>query len=183
MTFEEFVVFQEDLFKQSKEMASTKGKEYANGEDRFGNFKRLSAELGISPATVGWIYLTKHLDSIKCRIRTGETYSNEAFLGRVVDAITYLTLIAGMIEEELIETDKASQKLTENDSLNSTIYSYLATRCQYRKGLIQCLLNLGHSGEHSMRDNFVVEAPQCDFKTPLNNQCSRELGHEGHHHL
>jgi hypothetical protein len=99
MTHTEFDLFQVDLIKEVFQMNNTKGKEYSNGVDRFGNFNRLSLALGIPNITVGWIYLAKHLDSIASFVRNQEVYSTESIRGRIVDAITYLTLIAGMVEE------------------------------------------------------------------------------------
>lgn len=99
MTFPEFDEFQKHLMQQVEEMRTTKGKEYANSEDRFANFKRLASELGMSPEQVLWVYLTKHLDAIRSYIRTQQTHSTEPIQGRIVDAITYLTLLAGIIFE------------------------------------------------------------------------------------
>jgi hypothetical protein len=39
------------------------------------------------------------LDGIASFMKTHQTFSNEGVRGRIVDAITYLTLIGGMIEE------------------------------------------------------------------------------------
>lgn len=99
MTFEQFDNFQAELLAEVVEMKNTKGKEYANSESRFANFDRLSKELVLTNTQIAWVYVTKHLDAIKSRIRTQETYSTEPIRGRIVDAITYLTLIAGMIQE------------------------------------------------------------------------------------
>jgi hypothetical protein len=99
MTFEQFDNFQDGLLAEVVSMKNTKGREYANSESRFANFDRLSVELGLTNIQIGWVYLAKHLDAIRSRIRTGQTFSTEPIHGRIVDAITYLTLIAGMIEE------------------------------------------------------------------------------------
>lgn len=105
MTHPEFNDYQLKLIEEVIGMKDTKGREYANGEDRFGNFNRLSVQLNLSNIQVGWVYLTKHLDSIASYCRTGQTFSNEGIRGRIVDAITYLTLIGGMIEEGLEKED------------------------------------------------------------------------------
>lgn len=99
MTFEEFDTFQLELIKEVLHMKDTKGKEYANSEDRFANFRRLSAELGITDYQIGWVYCKKHLDSIAQFLRTGQTHSTETIRSRFVDAITYMCLIAGMVQE------------------------------------------------------------------------------------
>jgi hypothetical protein len=99
MTFEEFDKFQDDLIKECVKMKDTKGKEYGNSADRFGNFRRLSKSLSIPDYQIGYIYLAKHLDSIASYIKTGKEFSNESFRSRIIDSIVYLTLIAGMVEE------------------------------------------------------------------------------------
>jgi len=98
MTFEQFDNYQLDLLTQVKKMKDTKGKEYAHYIDRFANFNRLADRLSQSNLLIAWVYLTKHLDSIESYIKDGKVYSTESIQGRIVDAITYLTLIGGMIE-------------------------------------------------------------------------------------
>ena len=100
MTFPEFDTFQEKLLAEVVGLKDTKGIEYANSESRFANFTRLSERLNIKPTAVALVYLTKHMDAIESYISRGRTYSTESIQGRIVDAICYLTLIAGMIEEE-----------------------------------------------------------------------------------
>jgi hypothetical protein len=107
MTFGDFAAYQGWVLERVTGMSDTKGKEYANSEDnRFANFDRLSKEIkeelgyDLPNYVVGYIFFKKHLDSIKSYIKsrgTG-TYS-EPINGRFVDAVTYLTLIGGMIEE------------------------------------------------------------------------------------
>jgi hypothetical protein len=99
MTFEQFDKFQAELLAEVVKMKDTKGREYAHSEDRFANFNRLAEELEMSPEKVLWIYFTKHKDSIVSFLKTRCTFSNESIYGRIVDAITYLTLLAGMIRE------------------------------------------------------------------------------------
>jgi hypothetical protein len=106
MTFEEFRKYQYDLLQKVIEMGETKGKEYANGKERFGNFNRLSEQLVIERESIGWIYLVKHLDAIESFLRSGRTYSTESIESRFIDAITYLTLIAGMIHEQTLPSEK-----------------------------------------------------------------------------
>lgn len=99
MTFEEFDKFQEELLAEVVKMKTTKGREYANGEDRFGNFNRLAARLNTPNYKVGLIYAIKHLDSIEAWMNDPSKPMVEPLHGRFVDLITYLTLIAGMAEE------------------------------------------------------------------------------------
>lgn len=106
MTFEEFDKFQDELWKECVEMRNTKGKEYAHSEDRFANFNRLAEELDVRNILIAWVYTTKHLDSIGSFVKTGKIFSSEGIRGRIVDAIVYLTLIAGMLEEDSREIEK-----------------------------------------------------------------------------
>ena len=100
MTFEQFDEYQKKLIDECIGMRDTKGKEYAHSKDRFANFNRLSEELGLKNYQIGWVYAKKHLDSIASYMKEGKTFSSEEIRGRFVDAIVYLTLIAGMVEEK-----------------------------------------------------------------------------------
>jgi hypothetical protein len=99
MTFEEFDKFQAALFADCRMITETKGREYAHSKERFANFTRIANELEISPEMVAWIYLKKHLDSIISMI-TGEFTGVESRHSRFVDAVTYLSLLEGMLEEK-----------------------------------------------------------------------------------
>ena len=99
MTFEEFDRYQEGLLTEVVGMRDTKGKEYAHSEDRFANFNRLAEGLGLANITIAWVYAKKHVDSVESFVKEGKEFSTEGIRGRLVDLITYLTLIGGMIEE------------------------------------------------------------------------------------
>lgn len=112
MTFDQFQKFQNELFEECKQIAQTKGKEYAHSEDRFANFKRCAEKKKCSPLLVASIYLDKHLDSIDSYVAAGQTFSTETIRSRFVDAITYLSLIAGMVYE--IEKDRKGSIVASN---------------------------------------------------------------------
>lgn len=101
MTFLEFDELSNRLFDEVKQMRDTKGKEYAGTEDRFDNFNRLAKRTGLDRKTIWLVYFTKHMDAIESYIKNGRTFSAEGIHGRIVDAITYLSLLDGMITEEL----------------------------------------------------------------------------------
>jgi hypothetical protein len=105
MTHSEFDDYQNIILRKVVGMRDTKGKEYANSENRFGNFDRVAAELDLTNIQVAWVYTKKHLDGIASFCRTQRELS-EPIEGRIVDAIVYLTLIAGMIEEREAEREK-----------------------------------------------------------------------------
>lgn len=98
MTFEEAEKILFQLCEEEREIARTKGREYTQG-DRLDNFKRIGAELGISPKKVLWVYLKKHLDAIATYIKTDRIFS-EPIQGRILDARVYLCLLRCLIEEE-----------------------------------------------------------------------------------
>jgi hypothetical protein len=99
MTFEAFDKFSDTLLAEVRGMSTTKGREYAGDGDRFDNFNRLAARMSIGREKIWQVYFTKHLDAIESYLVHGYTQSNEPIRGRIVDAITYLTLLAGMLEE------------------------------------------------------------------------------------
>lgn len=111
MTFADFDKYQEELFEHVRTMKLTKGKEYANSENRFANFYRLAESLGLTNIQVGWVYTAKHLDAIAQFCHTQQTHSTEGIEGRIVDAITYLTLIGGMIQEQQSKLNKDDLKV------------------------------------------------------------------------
>lgn len=122
MTHKDFDNFQEKLLAEVTAMGQTKGKEYASETDRFDNFNQDAADNDIDRLKAANIFLNKHMRAIKSYIRKGQTYSNEPIRGRIVDAITYLTLIAGMIEEsELIENKREEVVLENKEHLKCSV--------------------------------------------------------------
>lgn len=99
MTFPEFDKFFDDFIQECRGMRDTKGKEYANGTSRFGNFDRLAKTLEMDRLKIAQVYVQKHLDSLNSYIKTGEVYSQERIRGRIIDIVTYMILMAGMIED------------------------------------------------------------------------------------
>lgn len=122
MTFPDFEELQKELFADIEKMRDTKGKEYANSDDRLANFKRVAAEIGISPLQVGWTYFKKHYDSICSYLKNGQEFSEEGIRGRFIDAINYLTLIYGLIVDENEPDDYTHLDQTVNISPRSYIY-------------------------------------------------------------
>ena len=139
MTFQEFEDYQTLLLSAVKEICNTKGKEYANGEDRFGNFNRLADFLELSNLTIAWIYTIKHIDSLESYIKNERELSEEKIEGRIIDIITYLTLIAGMIKEgNSIKSNKLHEKVhhQKNNSKGSRKFDPSYIQC----GIAGCKL-------------------------------------------
>jgi hypothetical protein len=82
------------------ELTDSKGREYANSSDQLANFKRLATRLGLSPAQVVMVYLTKHLDSIDSWISNPHQDLSEPIDGRIDDAILYLILLKAISHEQ-----------------------------------------------------------------------------------
>jgi hypothetical protein len=144
-----------ELIDEVIRMRDTKGKEYANSEDRFGNFRRLSGELGLKDYQIAYVYLKKHLDSISSYIKNGTEFSTESIRGRFVDAITYLTLITGMIEEskQIQQNIKNMQQIIQTGQVgkgeiqqNNKIYDIQL--CNVNQNGFCCSLKFNHSGVH-----------------------------------
>lgn len=89
----------ESMIVELKDLLFNKGKEYAGDYDALGNFKS-GLDIGITSNQKLWIFLDKHLCSIKSYIKHGQTFSNESIEGRINDAINYLFLLRCLIAEE-----------------------------------------------------------------------------------
>jgi hypothetical protein len=87
----------EKVFECLRALRAAGHAEYAGGENAFGNFVRLSDDLGIPAPTVLMTYLAKHLDGIRSWIR-GYRSQREGVQGRIRDAMLYLALLDGMVE-------------------------------------------------------------------------------------
>lgn len=115
MTHQEFDALLDTIVDKVRQLGTTKGREYAGGEDRFGNFNRLAARMGITREQVWQVYFTKHLDSLETYIREkGAVTATEPIQGRILDAITYLTLLYGMVEETQAPLSAIAASITTN---------------------------------------------------------------------
>tara|TARA_R100001594_G_scaffold148848_1_gene205076 strand:+ start:767 stop:1048 length:282 start_codon:yes stop_codon:yes gene_type:complete len=73
-------------------------KEYARDIDNvFANFERVGKYVGVSKEQVLMVYLLKHVDGIMAYIN-GHKSQREDVTGRITDAIVYLLLLRGMVE-------------------------------------------------------------------------------------
>ena len=83
-----------------KEIHTEGQKEYAMNENNvFANFERISKQTGLDREMILWIYLMKHIDGIASYLK-GHRSQREDVRGRLTDAIVYLCILWGMIEEE-----------------------------------------------------------------------------------
>ena len=159
MNFQEFDKFQEKLLAEVVGMRNTKGKEYAIENDRFANFNEDAQINGVDRLICANIFLNKHLRSIRSYIRNKQTYSNESIRGRFVDAIVYLTLIAGMIEET--ESSLKDKPIDDKSPLRRNASPFPPTLTDKNEGKHQPMeydpsqsppLNCTRTDKHSHRD-------------------------------
>ena len=75
-------------------------KEYAQDEDNvFANFERVAKSIDTDRKKVLMVYLLKHIDGISAYTK-GHHSQREDVTGRITDAMVYLMLLWGMVEEE-----------------------------------------------------------------------------------
>ena len=98
MTRDEFMEMIEEFSKERYAIQTSKGEAYSGKDDALDNFKRNAKNLGVSPLVVWNIYFSKHIDAINSFIR-GEYSDTEPIKGRFMDAINYLELGYGLIED------------------------------------------------------------------------------------
>jgi hypothetical protein len=99
MTQAEMADVMERVFVQCREMRNAGQQEYAHREENaFANFARVGESLGLSQERVLMVYLLKHIDGISSYTQ-GHRSQREDVRGRIHDAITYLCLLYGMIDE------------------------------------------------------------------------------------
>lgn len=88
----------DDFYKSIVDINKKKGNDYAGDEDAFRNFKEVAERSGLTPSQVWSVYFHKHMMAIETFIRDGKVES-EAIEERIKDAILYLFLLHGMIQE------------------------------------------------------------------------------------
>ena len=90
-----------NIIDQVKSTRDQGQKEYAHTDlNVFANFRRTGKQLGISKEKVLMIFLLKHMDGIIAHIN-GHESQREDIRGRIKDAIVYLTLYWGMVEDRM----------------------------------------------------------------------------------
>ena len=97
-------VVQEQL-KRCTDILCVKADEYAADDDRLHNFKAAAGYRGIDPKDALMGMATKHLVSISDMCKTGnqKTYSVSMWNEKITDAMNYMLLLRGLVEEEMEE--------------------------------------------------------------------------------
>jgi hypothetical protein len=116
MSPEQFDSLVEDTFSKLKKLIDVKGGEYAHDSERFENFIRNGKRLDLHRLTIWAVYFNKHVDAINSYIagvQNGKIReSSEPIQGRFEDALVYLLLGLGMLEEDNIITSTNIQDKT-----------------------------------------------------------------------
>lgn len=101
MTREEMAFFLTNhIFPQLNEVREDGQKEYAHDDSNaFANFEREAEKHQVTREKVLLIFLDKHLDGIVAW-SNGHTSQREPIEGRIKDAIMYLCLLWGMVDEQ-----------------------------------------------------------------------------------
>lgn len=87
-----------DHFREICEINEKKGADYASNADALANFKNAGEDLGLTPEQIWAVYAHKHWSAIMNYIKRGKVES-EPIEGRIHDAILYLFLLLGLIED------------------------------------------------------------------------------------
>lgn len=89
--------FSETLFADCLQTLACGQAEYAHrSADAFANFKRLEERMGMTKEQILMVYLEKHMDGIHAFVQ-GHQSQREGVMGRIQDAIVYLSLLGGMV--------------------------------------------------------------------------------------
>lgn len=99
MTRAEMAAVMDRVFDECRALRDAGQQEYARREENaFANFERIAERLDVSREAVLMVYLEKHLDGIHAWVN-GHRSQRESVKGRINDAIVYLCLLRGMVEE------------------------------------------------------------------------------------
>lgn len=115
MQVEEYHKLREKLIEDAFEVSNKKGQDYTRkSEDALKNFKSVAERTGMTPKQVLGVYMMKHLDAISSYIEHDGQLESEPIKERIVDAINYLCLLWGLIQEnEEIFPEEEKQKIRD----------------------------------------------------------------------
>jgi len=99
MTYQEMQKVVRRQLKQVLKIRDAGQKEYARTDTNvFANFERVASFTGVTREQALMTYLLKHIDGIMAHIN-GHKSQRENVSGRITDAIVYLLLLQGMIDD------------------------------------------------------------------------------------
>jgi hypothetical protein len=103
MKIDDFNTTLEELFAECRHLLTTKGVDYSGLDDRFLNFKANGERLGMTKYQIWAVYFAKHIDALFNAIKQhpdNPHTTSESIDTRIQDAICYLALMNGMLEED-----------------------------------------------------------------------------------
>jgi hypothetical protein len=106
MKNERFNKIVEDQLERIRSVLVKKADEYNLEEDRLGFFKRSAAFAQETPEQALYGFLLKHLQSITDMVQSGKEYSKDLWHEKITDAMNYLVLLLGLLED----TGRAKEK-------------------------------------------------------------------------
>lgn len=105
----------------------SKGKEYSGVTNALANFERLARDMNMTPEKVLWVYMTKHLDSIRSYINTLAAHLNdrdelvqqlptlsEPITGRIMDVVAYMCLLTGQVHRRQLQEQAMADRQPAN---------------------------------------------------------------------
>jgi hypothetical protein len=94
-------------FEECKKLLSAKKSEYSEGKDRLDQFKKAAIITNTSPQQSLIGMMIKHITSI-CDMATHEItdYRPDKWDEKIFDAINYLLLLRGIVEEAMVRKDR-----------------------------------------------------------------------------
>ena len=105
MTQDQMAQVMEQIFGRCQALRGAGQKEYAHlQENAFRNFEDVGKYTGISREQCLLVYLRKHIDGISAYVK-GHKSQREDVRGRICDAIVYLCLLYGMVDETVEKSD------------------------------------------------------------------------------
>ena len=99
MKTERFNEIVEEQVNRIKGVLIKKADEYNLESDRLGFFKRSAAFAQETPEQALYGFLLKHLQSITDMVQSGKKYSKELWQEKITDAMNYLCLLLGLLED------------------------------------------------------------------------------------
>jgi len=99
METERFNKIVEEQVERIKSVLIKKADEYNLEEDRLGFFKRSAAFAQETPEQALYGFLLKHLQSITDMVQSGNSYSEDLWREKITDAMNYLVLLLGLLED------------------------------------------------------------------------------------
>lgn len=109
MTDKEFLLLLERRLTLTSNVLGKKAGEYARGDDRLHNFKRVSEIKRITPAAACIDGFCKHLVSILDMVDDldrGKRWTRDMWEEKVGDAINYLILLEALVKEDIHESER-----------------------------------------------------------------------------